>query len=181
MLRGVNKPITLGNVKCELTDGTVLMVGKLGTLSVLRPKFLDCTMEETGLVVNIRESNLPKNRLAMTGTFIAQIKQAIIGVDTGHKRLVIFTGTGSNVKIVQDKLVMKLGKSHPIEKEIPSGIQCSIRSADIRQTKLQVFGTNEQQVGQFAAELRIRRAYSGGIHAWVEGDPNIIKKRKGAK
>jgi large subunit ribosomal protein L6 len=121
------------------------------------------------------------NDKAMAGTFVALLKQSIIGVTSGHSRVVIVTGTGSNIKVAQDRLVMKLGKSHPIEKLIPQGISCAIESSDIRQTRLRINGIDEQKVGQFASELRIRRAYAGGIHAWVEGDISMIKKRKGGK
>jgi ribosomal protein L6P/L9E len=82
---------------------------------------------------------------------------------------------------VNDLLILRVGKSHLVEKRIPAGLQCKIDSADTKQTKMSVFGIDDQTVGQFAAELRIKRAYKGGIHAWVEGDPSIIKKRKGSK
>ena len=84
-------------------------------------------------------------------------------------------------QVSNDLLIMRVGKSHLVEKIIPAGLQCKIESTDTKQTKMSIAGIDDQQVGQFASELRIKRAYKGGIRAWVEGDINVIKKRKGSK
>lgn len=181
MLRSIGKEIPLNSVTLsENQDSSIEVIGKLGKIKLVKPKFLDVVHSKESVVVSIKEGIL-RNEMAMAGTFVAILKQSILGVTSGHSRVVIVTGTGSNVKVVQDKLLMRLGKSHPVEKNIPNGVTCVVESSDIRQTRLRISGVNEQQVGQFASELRIKRAYAGGIHAWVEGDLSMIKKRKGGK
>jgi len=178
MLRNLDKPIALGSSKADCIESSLVLSGKLGKVSLPIPNSVSCHLIGDGLVV---KSELVSGKMAMVGTFIALAKQALLGVSQGHTRIVNFTGTGASVKVGQGQLEMKLGKSHTVFKTIPEDIKCTIESSDIRQTKLKVFGISDQKVGQFASELRIKRVYKGGIHAWIEGDKVFIKKRKGAK
>ena len=178
MLRNLGKEIEIGTANVTVDGLVATFSDKLGQISVQIPDSAQCVVVQNAIKVT---ANQVAGQMAMIGTFIALVKQSIVGVTSGHSRIVNFTGTGASVKISNGFLEMKLGKSHTIFKQIPEGIKCNIESSDIRQTRLKVFGISNQQVGQFASELRIKRVYKGGIHAWVDGDKVFIKKRKGAK
>jgi large subunit ribosomal protein L6 len=48
------------------------------------------------------------------------------------------------------KIVMALGFSHPVEKEIPEGLEAKIEEGNV----LAISGIDKQKVGQLAAEIR---------------------------
>jgi len=177
MLRGIHKPISLEGAKCSIESGMVKLAGKHGTSELSCPDFINCELKDGSINIVMKElGELSKTQKALAGTFKANLVSWIKGVQHNHEKTVIFTGTGSSVKVVQSNndpklkgLSMRLGKSHIVEKDIPEGITCTVVSADIRETRLQVTGISAAMVGQFAAELCIKNPYKGGIHAWIAG------------
>lgn len=186
MLRSLSKPIELGSAKLELTAGTVQISGKHGTITMECPRFLEVTQVDNTVVVKPLKSLTVKTERAMAGSFKANLMLNIKGVNELHNKFVIFTGTGCSVKeatITQDGvscsgLQMRIGKSHIVERRIPDGLICKVESSDIRETRLRVSGIDLALVGQFASELRVKNAYKGGIHAWVEGKEIPLKEGK---
>jgi large subunit ribosomal protein L6 len=61
-------------------------------------------------------------------------------------------GVGYKAAINGRKIVLNLGYSHPIEMEIPAGLD-----AKLEKNVITVTGSDRQLVGQFAAEIRSQR------------------------
>ena len=182
MLRSLNRPIDLHGATCSINIGTLSLTGKHGSSEYKFPEYIDCKVENSSIVLQIK-SELSKKQRAMAGSFKAGLISLIKGLQFKHERVVIFTGTGCSVKVAagdttKAKLNMRVGKSHPVEKEIPDHITCVVESSDIRETKLKVSGVDAAAVGQFASELCIHNPYKGGIHAWIEGNEIPVKEGK---
>jgi len=62
-------------------------------------------------------------------------------------------GVGYRAQASGKKLTLNLGFSHPVEYEVPEGIEVETPS----QTNILVKGIDKQQVGQVAAEIRAYR------------------------
>lgn len=178
MLRGITKPIPLDGVSCNINTESVDVSGKHGMSSVMRPDFIKCTVSDGSIMLEV-PTVLTKSQKAMAGSFKANLVASMKGVRSLHERTVIFTGTGASVKVVGSQLAMRIGKSHPVDKEIPSGVTCKVESSDIRETRLKVTGTDAALIGQFASELCVKNPYKGGIHIWVEGKEVPLRKKKG--
>ena len=109
---------------------------------------------------------------AMWGTARALANNAVIGLTQGFEKKLEINGVGYRAAVKGKVLELQLGFSHPINYEIPAGITITVEKNIIT-----VKGTDKQQVGQVAAEIRSFRKpepYKGKGVKYV--DERIIRK-----
>jgi large subunit ribosomal protein L6 len=142
------------SVSIEQTCNQLLIKGKHGeiTMDLLPDVELEIKADENNLTVSpaVKTGSTGK---AMAGTTIALINSCIIGVSELHKRELKIIGVGYRANIKGKKLELKLGFSHPVELDIPEGLNVICAS----QTEIAVSGIDKQKVGQYAANIRSLR------------------------
>ncbi len=109
---------------------------------------------------------------AMWGTVRALANNAVIGLTQGFEKKLEINGVGYRASVKGNVLELQLGYSHPINYEIPKGITITVEKNIIT-----VKGSDKQQVGQVAAEIRSFRKpepYKGKGVKYV--DEHIIRK-----
>jgi len=109
---------------------------------------------------------------AMWGTVRALANNAVIGLTQGFEKKLEINGVGYRAAVKGNVLELQLGYSHPINYEIPSGITITVEKNIIT-----VKGSDKQQVGQVASEIRSFRKpepYKGKGVKYV--DEHIIRK-----
>jgi large subunit ribosomal protein L6 len=109
---------------------------------------------------------------AMWGTVRALANNAVIGLTQGFEKKLEINGVGYRAAVKGNVLELQLGYSHPINYEIPAGITITVEKNIIT-----VKGSDKQQVGQVAAEIRSFRKpepYKGKGVKYV--DEVIIRK-----
>jgi large subunit ribosomal protein L6 len=72
------------------------------------------------------------------------------GVTKGFQKKLTLVGVGYRAQAKGQVLNLSLGLSHPIDFKIPNGIKAETPS----QTEIVISGSDRQQVGQVAAEIR---------------------------
>ena len=73
----------------------------------------------------------------------------VVGLSQGFSKKLEVNGVGYKVAVNGKKLELALGFSHPVVYDIPQGIEMSVDKNVIT-----IKGSNKQQVGQIAAEIR---------------------------
>ena len=115
---------------------------------------------------------------AAAGTFRSLIQNMVIGVTEGYVKDLELIGVGYRAKSQGKTLNLTLGFSHPVNYEIPEGIEISTPS----QTEISIAGIDKQKVGQVAAQLRAIRPpepYKGkGVR--YKGEQITLKETKKA-
>lgn len=109
---------------------------------------------------------------AYWGTYRALANNIIIGLDKGFSRSLEINGVGYRAAIKGKTLELLLGFSHPINFEIPTGVEISVDKNIIT-----IKGSDKQQIGQIAADIRGFRPpepYKGKGVKYVE--ERIIRK-----
>lgn len=109
---------------------------------------------------------------AMWGTVRALANNAVIGLTQGFEKKLEINGVGYRAAVKGNILELQLGYSHPINFEIPKGITITVEKNIIT-----VKGSDKQQVGQVASEIRSFRKpepYKGKGVKYV--DEHIIRK-----
>jgi large subunit ribosomal protein L6 len=91
-----------------------------------------------------------KFAIAMSGTTRALLANMVIGVTDGFERKLELVGVGYRAQAAGNKLNLTLGFSHPVVYNVPEGISVETPS----QTEVMIKGTDNQKVGQVAAEIR---------------------------
>jgi ribosomal protein L6P/L9E len=178
--RSFNKKISLAGAKCSQDNGHVLIQGKHGAMQYRVPSGVNINFQASDISFDLKNEVVNRKEKTEIGTFISLLKSGIIGVSKLHDRKVIFQGTGISVKIEQNKLAMKIGKSHIVYKDILDGLECKIESSDVKKTVLIIQGTSKELVTRFASELITKRPYKGGIHIFLEGRQLKLKESKSA-
>ncbi len=90
---------------------------------------------------------------AMAGTMRSILNSMVIGASQGFEKKLELKGVGYRAQAQGNKLNLSLGFSHPVEYQLPDGVSAETPS----QTEIVIKGTNKQQVGQVAAEIRAFR------------------------
>jgi large subunit ribosomal protein L6 len=90
---------------------------------------------------------------AMSGTMRALVSNMVNGVTKGFERKLTLVGVGFRAQAQGQKLNLQIGFSHPVVKDMPTGITVATPT----QTEIVIKGADRQVVGQIAAEVRAIR------------------------
>ncbi len=167
-----------GGVNVTVGDGEVHVKGPKGELRERVLRDVVTVKVDGDAVVVERRGDARAHRAAhgLTRTLIANM---IEGVSKGFRKSLELHGVGYRAAKAGERLNLSLGYSHPVVFAPPQGIAISVEG----QNKIHIDGTNKQQVGQVAAEIRSLRApepYKGkGIR--YEGERVRRKLGKAAK
>ncbi|MCA9276725.1 MAG: 50S ribosomal protein L6 [Phycisphaerales bacterium] len=157
MSRIGKKPISVpGNVKVNLSSGSISVEGPKGTLSYnFRPE-VDVAFDEgdKSITVSMDEKLIAEKRSnnAYWGTTRALINNMIKGVTTGYERKLQVVGVGWTATVNGNKLALKVGYANIIEMPIPTGLTVTAEKQIIT-----ISGADKQAVGHFAASTRAKR------------------------
>ncbi len=166
-------------VNLEKNDNLIIAKGPKGSLSFKIPEGILSEIKENQIFISLKDnnkSNISSKVKALWGLTRAIIANNVDGVLKGHKKELEIRGIGYKAVIQDKKIVLLVGFSHPVEKDIPNDIECSIKNKIITIT-----GIDKQKVGQFAAEIReIRKPepYKGKGIRYVD---EVVRKKQGKK
>jgi large subunit ribosomal protein L6 len=151
MSRVGKNPITLP-AGVEVSVGEQITVkGPLGTLKTAAHPAVKVSVDGQGVVVSTVEG--AANAGAMWGTMRANLNNMVTGVSKGFEKKLQLVGVGYRAQAQGDTLNLSLGFSHPVAHKMPAGIKVECPT----QTEILIKGSDKQQVGQVAAEVRAYR------------------------
>ncbi|WCZ38043.1 50S ribosomal protein L6 [Corynebacterium jeddahense] len=149
MSRVGNAPIAIPNGVDVKVDGQHVEVkGPKGTMDLDMPEPITAAVEDNQIVVS-RPDDHRQNR-SLHGLTRSLINNLVVGVTEGYKINMEIFGVGYRVQQKGKDLEFALGYSHPILIEAPEGVTFSVDG----NTKFAIEGTDKQQVGQIAANIR---------------------------
>lgn len=152
MSRVGNKPVTIPDgVSVTQKDGSVAVKGPKGELSESVVRHVTVAVEDA--LVLVTRVNDSKPARSNHGLMRSLIQNMVKGVTEGFNKELRIIGVGYRAQMRGSKLVMQLGYSHPIEYDVPAGINVAIN----QNTEVTVSGTSKQLVGQVAAKIRSYR------------------------
>ena len=83
-------------------------------------------------------------------------------------------GVSYKAAITGRKLVLNLGYSHPIEMEVPAGLE-----AKIEKNVITITGADRQLVGQFAANVRSHREPESYKGKGIKYSDEVVRRKAG--
>ena len=150
------KPINIleGVTIAKIDENNFEIKGPKGSLIFSLPEGFKLEIEDKILkVLPKSDSNLNRKTKALWGTLRALLNNKIIGVKDGFEKVLILEGLGYGGEIKGNKIVFKLGYSHPVEIEIPEDLQVEIKP-EKGKSLIYVRGIDKEKVGQFAANIK---------------------------
>lgn len=174
MSRIGKKPVVVpSGVTIELNDETLKVKGPKGELTlVIHPKVL-IEQKDSEIIVNVKRPE-DKSQRALWGLFRSLISNMVVGVTTGFTKVLEINGVGYKAAIADKKLVLNLGYSHPIEMEVPVGLE-----AKVEKNVITIVGINRQAVGQFAAQVRSQREPEPYKGKGIKYSDEVIRRKAG--
>lgn len=154
-------------------NNQVTVKGPKGTLSRVLPAEMEIKKEGDEVIVS-RPNDLKKMKSlhGLTRTLIANMVQ---GVTTGYEKVLEINGVGYRAQKQGKTLVLSLGYSHPVEMEDPADLEVVVEG----QNKIIVKGIDKEKVGQYAAEIREKRAPEPYKGKGIKYADEVIRRKVG--
>ncbi|MCI5848194.1 MAG: 50S ribosomal protein L6 [Lachnospiraceae bacterium] len=154
-------------------NNKVTVKGPKGTLErVLAPEM---TIEKDGDTIVVKRPNDLKRMKSLHGLTRTLLNNMIIGVTDGYQKVLEINGVGYRAAKQGSKLVLSLGYSHPVEMEDPEGLEVVVED----QNKVIVKGIDKEKVGQYAAEIREKRAPEPYKGKGIKYADEVIRRKVG--
>ena len=157
-------------VEFKLDGMSVSVKGPKGQLSYTFPNCVKIEMKDKAVVVTPSSDSAESK--SMWGTTRTLIGNMVTGVSEGFVKSLQFTGVGYKAALKGRVLNLNLGYSHPINYELPEGVD-----AKVGKNEIDILGCDKELVGFVAAKVRSFRPpepYKGkGIRY---KDEHIIRK-----
>jgi large subunit ribosomal protein L6 len=164
-------------VTVNIEEKTVSVSGPKGELSRSLPSDMRINLENDILTV-LRPSDSKEHR-SQHGLTRSLLANMVEGVSKGFEKTLEIVGVGYRAEKTGDKLVLRIGYSHPVEVTPLPGTFLSVEGNN----RIIVSGINKEVVGEMAAEIRAIRlpdAYKGkGIR--YAGETVHLKPGKAGK
>ncbi len=149
MSRTGKKPVVVPDkVEVQIDGSNITVKGPKGQLSQRLPGAMLIEQEEGSIHVK-RPSDSPEHR-SLHGLTRTLIDNMVKGVTEGYSRNLELVGVGYKAAMEGKKLVLNVGKSHPVEFEPGDNTELEVPAP----TKIVVKGIDKQEVGNLAAVIR---------------------------
>jgi len=152
MSRIAKAPITVpSGVEVKVNGQDVTVKGSKGELVRTLNDAVVVKLEDG--VITFAPAEGIKDAWAQAGTARANVNNMVVGVTEGFKKTLLLQGVGYRTQVKGQDVNLTLGFSHPVVYTLPQGITATAPS----QTEIVLEGSDKQQVGQVAAEIRAFR------------------------
>ena len=101
----------------------------------------------------------------------------VVGTSTGFTKTLTMIGVGYRSAVQGNKLTLNLGFSHPIDMEIPKGLEVKVEKT----TTIMITGADKAVVGQFAADIRKLRPPEPYKGKGVRYEDEFVRRKEGKR
>ncbi len=135
-------------VDINVTNNNVVVKGKFGTLERTIPEVIRVEQTDGTLIVGV--TNETRANKALHGLYRTLINNMLVGVSEQFLITLELKGVGYRANVQAKSLVLNLGYSHPVNIDIPDGIEVEV----VQNTTLNIKACDKEQLGLFAAKVR---------------------------
>ncbi len=168
-------PITIPagvDIKIE-AENAVTVKGPKGTLS--KKLHRDMIIEKNDNTLLVKRPSEDKEHKSLHGLTRTLINNMVIGVTEGFSKTLEINGVGYRAAKQGNKLNLTLGFSHPVEMDPPEGITIDVPQPN----QIVISGTDKQNVGQFAAQVREMRPPEPYKGKGIKYADEVIRRKEG--
>ena len=172
------KPIQVpNNTKIKVETGKLILTGPKGSkeLSINDKIFTASVSKNNNLILGLIKSNESSN--VLWGTTRSILNNAIIGVSSGHEKILELTGVGYRAMLKGNALNLQLGFSHDTKYEIPSNIKILVE----KQTVIKISGIDKALVGKVAAEIKKFKPVEPYKGKGIKEKGQFVRRKEGKK
>jgi len=137
------------SIKIEGSDLTIS--GPKGTKKLtINDKIFSSKLVDSQFQILPLEKKVDKKISIMWGTYRSLINNAIIGVSSGHEKILELNGVGFRANLKGEILNLQIGFSHDVNFKIPKDIKITVE----KQTIIKINGVDKELVSKIAADIK---------------------------
>ena len=139
------------SVKSE--NGIITITGPKGSKQLtVNDKIFSLKVNENNefSIMPLATKNVDKKTSIMWGTYRSLINNAVLGVSTGHTKILDITGVGFRANLKGEVLNLQLGFSHDINFNIPKEVKITVE----KQTIITITGVDKELVSKVASDIK---------------------------
>ena len=175
----------IGKINISITEKVkVLLSGNMLNIEgPLGKKSLNIDLEifelniSDGKEVSIKPKKNNQDTKRLWGMNRSLINNAIVGASVGYEKILELSGVGYRAALKGNILNLQLGFSHDINFNIPEGVKIQVE----KQTILKISGTDKQQVGMVASEIKSLRPPEPYKGKGIKEQGQYILRKEGKK
>ena len=172
------KPIEIPkDTKVKIESGKLILTGPKGSRELtLNDKIFTTTItDEKNL--NLKQNIKSQTTNTIWGTTRSIINSAIIGVSTGHEKILELSGVGFRANLKENVLNLQIGFSHNVTYKIPDGIKITVEKSTI----IKIMGINKELVGRVASEITMLKPVEPYKGKGIKERGRYILRKEGKK
>jgi len=172
------KPISIPkDTKVKLEPGKLILTGPKGSRELsINDKIFSTTLEnEKNIVLKLIKKNESMN--VIWGTIRSVINSALIGVSSGHEKILELTGVGFRANLKGNILNLQIGFSHDVSYSIPEGIKVTVE----KNTTIKITGIDKELVGKVASEIKMLKPVEPYKGKGIKEKGKYILRKEGKK
>ena len=172
------KPIIIPkDTKVKYESGKLILTGPKGSKELsINDKIFSPTIEnDKNLILKLIKKNEVSN--IMWGTTRSIINSAIIGVSTGHEKILELSGVGFRANLKANILNLQLGFSHDVSYTIPEGIKVTVEKSTI----IKIVGVDKELIGRVASEIKMLKPVEPYKGKGIKERGQYVLRKEGKK
>ena len=157
--------------------GKLILTGPKGSkeLSINDKIFSTIISNDNNLILKMIKKNESSNMI--WGTVRSIIASALIGVTSGHEKILELSGVGFRATLKGNILNLQLGFSHDISYKIPEGIKIILEKSTI----IKISGISKELVGRVAAEIKMLKPVEPYKGKGIKERGQYVLRKEGKK
>jgi large subunit ribosomal protein L6 len=137
------------SIKIEGSNLTI--TGPKGTkLLTINDKIFSSKLHESEFQIKPLNKKLDKKTSIMWGTYRSLVNNAVVGVSSGHEKVLELSGVGFRANLKGELLNLQIGFSHDVNFKIPKEIKIIVE----KQTVIKIHGVDKELVSKVAADIK---------------------------
>ena len=172
------KPITIPkNTKVKIEMGKLVLTGPKGSkeLSINDKIFTTKISEDNNLILKLIKKNESLNKI--WGTTRSIIANAVIGVTSGHEKILELSGVGFRASLKENILNLQLGFSHDTSYTIPKEVKITLEKSTI----IKISSIDKELVGKIAAEIKMLKPVEPYKGKGIKERGQYVLRKEGKK
>ena len=172
------KPISIPKeAKVKVENGKLILTGPKGSkeLSVNDKIFSTTISEDNNLILKlIKKNDFSK---VMWGTTRSIINSALIGVTSGHEKILELSGVGFRANLKGNMLNLQIGFSHDVSYQIPEGVKLTVEKSTI----IKINGIDKKLVGKVASDIKMLKPVEPYKAKGIKEKGQYVLRKEGKK
>jgi len=159
--------------QAKIESGFIIVKGPKGELKEKTHDLVNIDINKEEAVVSVKDSKNKKER-ALWGLYRSLINNMVQGVNQDFEKKLEVVGVGYRVSLSGKKLTLNVGYSHPVNIDLPDGI-----NAEVEGNNITISGISKQQVGEIAAQIRKIKKPEPYKGKGIRYHDEIIRRKEG--